>query len=123
MRKEIPRSRSDGRRAKIVVALAACLALGWTCIGDAVDRPPDAARQPDTRQKIAELERSFWQCELAASAGTLDAVTAAHCDAITDELKKRKFGGDFERLLQWWQQNKLALPRGIEASQEAKAEV
>jgi hypothetical protein len=121
MRKEIPRSRSDGRRAKIVVALAACLALGWTCIGDAVDRPPDAVRQPDTRQRIAELEKTFWQCEQAASTGMIDAAMAAYCDAVADELKKRKFGGDFERLLQWWQQNKLAWSPGTESGPVAEA--
>jgi hypothetical protein len=96
------------RSAKTIAAFAIGLALGWTSIGDAIDRPPEVDRHADTRQRVVELEKTFWECEHAASARMLDAVMAAHCDAVTDELKKRKFGGDFERLLQWWQQNRLA---------------
>lgn len=114
MRKEILRSRPAGRCARILVALAAGLALGWTGLGDAVDRPRDVVKQPDVRQRIAELEENFWQCEHASSDGMIDAAMAAHCDAVTDELKKRKFGGDFERLLQWWHQNRLAHDQSAE---------
>jgi hypothetical protein len=116
MRKEILRNRPAGRCARILVALAAGLALGWTGLGDAVDRPRDVVKQLDVRQRIAELEKTFWQCEHAASDGGIDAAMAAHCDAVTDELKKRKFGGDFERLLQWWQLNKLALISRMEVN-------
>jgi hypothetical protein len=108
MGKEVLGKRPDGYGARAAAALAVGLALGWTGAGDAVDRPPGVDRQVDARERVAELEKTFWQCEQAAGAKTLDAVMAAHCDAVTDELKKRKFGGDFERLLQWWQQNRLA---------------
>jgi hypothetical protein len=33
---------------------------------------------------------------------------AAACIAITDELKRMKFDGDFDRLVGWWKLNKVA---------------
>lgn len=122
MRKEALSNRPAGRCARTAVALAAGLALGWTCLGNAFDRQPNAAGDPDARQRIVDLEKIFWQCERAAGAGMLDAATAAQCDAVTDELRKRKFGGDSERLLQWWQQNRIALRRSIEVNRGAKIE-
>ena len=33
---------------------------------------------------------------------------AVACIAITDELKRTKFDGDFDRLVAWWNVNKVA---------------
>jgi hypothetical protein len=57
---------------------------------------------------VAALENAFWICEyVATTRGTGGSQTAA-CVAVYDELKARKFGGDFDRLVQWWQDNRVA---------------
>jgi hypothetical protein len=34
--------------------------------------------------------------------------TDRHRARVTDELKEHKFGGDYERLVHWWRERKLA---------------
>jgi len=51
--------------------------------------------------KWAELEKTFWICDHATT-------KAVVCGAITDELRREKFDGDFEKLLIWWRLNRAA---------------
>jgi hypothetical protein len=67
----------------------------------------------------AHLEASFWQCDFRATRGTLPLALAPGCQAITDELKRRQFGDDFDRLLSWWQQHKAAQHAQLEAEGQA----
>ena len=64
----------------------------------------------------AELEATFWTCDYAATVHGVDRDTAVLCQTAMDELKKKRFGGSFERLLEWWSANKAeqyaALDRG-----------
>jgi hypothetical protein len=72
---------------------------------------------------IAEIERVFWVCDHQASRGLLDSGTAESCGRATELLKARRFGGDFQRLLVWWQQHKaeqhLALDQATAARRVA----
>lgn len=54
----------------------------------------------------AEVEKSFWDCEFAATQGAIDLDEAAACNVIYEHLKTDKFLGDFERFLVWWKENK-----------------
>ena len=58
--------------------------------------------------KWAELEKTFWMCDHAATKGMVDVSQAALCGAVTDELRREKFDGNFEKLLTWWRLNKAA---------------
>jgi hypothetical protein len=58
--------------------------------------------------KWAELEKTFWMCDHAAIKGMIDVNQAVVCGAITDELRREKFDGDFDKLLTWWRLNKAA---------------
>ena len=58
--------------------------------------------------RVADLEKAFWMCDYAATTRGVHAIPASMCSAVTDELKTKKFGGDFEQMLGWWRQNKLA---------------
>jgi len=62
---------------------------------------------------VLDLERAFWLCEHAATTGAVDASTGALCDVVTDELKAKKFGGDFGALLAWWHENKAVQHRAL----------
>ncbi|MEO8186704.1 MAG: hypothetical protein ABI580_04985 [Burkholderiaceae bacterium] len=53
-----------------------------------------------------ELERLFWMCDYAATAGTLEANEVEMCGAATEALQRIKLDGDSEKLLAWWRLNK-----------------
>ena len=59
-----------------------------------------------TDMRPEEMEKAFWDCEFAATQGVIDLDVAAGCSEIYEHLKKEKFGGDFKRVLLWWQENK-----------------
>ena len=88
-----------------IAALAALLvgsALGQEGSKAAVQTPV----QQLTSVRTADLERAFWVCEyVATTRGNADIAT---CTAVYEALMQRKFGGDFEVLRKWWQQNKAA---------------
>lgn len=52
------------------------------------------------------LERLFWMCDYAATAGTLQDNEIEMCGVVTEQLRLSKFEGDFEKLLTWWRLNK-----------------
>jgi hypothetical protein len=72
----------------------------------------------------AALESAFWNCDVLATREMLPLSVGIDCVMLTDELKRRRFDGDFSRLLAWWQQHKAAehAARGAEVdSAEAQA--
>ena len=56
----------------------------------------------------AALERAFWDCDVLATHQALPLSLGAHCAMLGDELKARRFGGDFADMLAWWQEHKAA---------------
>jgi hypothetical protein len=68
------------------------------------------------------LEARFWACDVASTHTVLSLSEGAQCVRWQDELKQRRFGGDFERLLAWWrahkaEQHALRLPPQVSAAQ------
>jgi hypothetical protein len=68
------------------------------------------------------LEARFWACDVASTHMVLSAAEGAQCVRWQDELKQRRFGGDFERLLAWWRTHKAEqharrLPALVNAAQ------
>jgi hypothetical protein len=55
---------------------------------------------------MEQLEKSFWACDYAATIAGIYATPISYCSGVTDELKLRKFGGDFGELLTWWRLKK-----------------
>ena len=70
---------------------------------------------------MAELERVFWHCDYVATRQGIQAAPVAACRLATEELKKRKFGGSFEKLLVWWRQNKATEHGRLERGEENSA--
>lgn len=50
---------------------------------------------------IGDLQQAYLACNRAASRVRLDAATVAGCSVVSDELQRRAFGGDSERLAAW----------------------
>jgi hypothetical protein len=68
---------------------------------------------------IADLEQAFWVCDYTAATRRASDVQIGICADAYDALKARKFAGDFEALLLWWQHNKAdryARLKSIESS-------
>lgn len=86
--------------------------------GSACAQPSDAAIVP-LPLSDAELETAFWDCDALATREVLSPSDGAQCAILSDELKQRRFDGDFARLLAWWRDNKA---REHAAREEAAAD-
>lgn len=58
------------------------------------------------RLTLAQLEDRFWTCDLLATRHVLTGQDGAQCALWTDEFKQRRFGGDLDQLVAWWQARK-----------------
>jgi hypothetical protein len=50
----------------------------------------------------AQLKQIYLACDRASSSTRLSVQEAMKCSVVSEELKQREFGGDFERMLAWW---------------------
>jgi hypothetical protein len=92
-----------------MIPLALAIALAWPVPG------PAAVEGRDERRSLAGLEKAYWACDRAsATHGVLDMDVAAACGAVIGELQRRKFGGDFNAMLAWWQRNKAREHRRLD---------
>lgn len=61
---------------------------------------------PERRQlsafSVPQLKAIYLECDQLASATLLDFDTVALCSMVSDELLERGFGGNFQKLLDWW---------------------
>jgi hypothetical protein len=84
---------------------AACMAV---CVGLVTlipeMAPPAHAQSPDpvrANMPMDQLKSTYLDCERAAMAGDLNAGAIGHCSIVYEELKRRAFGGNFQRLKVW----------------------
>lgn len=81
-----------------------------------------AAAQPPAFEHLddAAIENAFWHCDARATQVVLDAGEGVLCERLADALKQRRFGGDFSRLLAWWQERKAIehAQRGVGSAPE-----
>jgi hypothetical protein len=115
-----------GKQASTLSKLAAAVIAATVGCGSASAQQSPGAPVPSaiqvqlTRVNLTDLETAFWACEYAATVG--GNATIASCTAVYDALKERKFGGDFDGLLRWWQQNRVSEYRRLEGeAQVARA--
>ena len=92
--------------------LAAALSLA------SLARP--AAAEPMRSSVVAlpldHLKTSYLACDKAATEAVLEPADYQRCAMVGDELLKRGFDGDLDRLLAWWRVEK---PRFAQAQAEA----
>ncbi len=93
--------------ALMVFGLASSLAWG-------ADHAAPASESP--APNVGELEKAFWACDYIATTRGVLAAPVVTCRYVTDELQKEKFGGDYDRMLAWWRQNKVAEHRKLAQS-------
>jgi len=66
------------------------------------------APAPTVARGVADLEKAFWVCDYIATNRGVDHTPADVCAAVTEDLKNEKFQGDFEAMVAWWRDNKVA---------------
>jgi len=94
--------------AALVAVAVALVCNGGSALAQEPQRAPSAQPAHLVSVRLADLEDAFWICDYTATTRRAPAADIATCSAIYDALKERKFGGDFDKLLYWWQQNKVA---------------
>ena len=71
--------------------------------------------------ELADLEKAFWICDYEATTYGIGNVNAEVCLVVTEDLKRVKFGGDFEALADWWRDQKYGVHEALERAREAQA--
>lgn len=93
--------------------------------GTVVEQGASAQRAIDTQHVVAampvvvaieQLEWAFWMCDYASTDRSFQPVDAMACSVVTEDLKKRRFGGDFDAMYTWWQGARVTAHRAIEAA-------
>ena len=70
---------------------------------------------------LADLEKSFWICDYAATTYGVDMVDGDACGTVYEGLKRVKFGGDFDALVDWWSEHKATEHEALELAGIAHA--
>ena len=65
---------------------------------------------------MADLEQGFWACDYLGTTRGVHGAPMELCGAIYDELKARKFGNDYDQLVEWWRSNKVVEHGKLEAA-------
>jgi hypothetical protein len=91
--------------------LAAVAALGVALTGIANPLTDEQSAEHESVSsalpfETVELERAFWICDYIATTEGVLAAPIALCATVTHELEQIKFGGDYDRMLAWWRENK-----------------
>jgi hypothetical protein len=95
------------RGARILAACLLSLYITSAHSSELVDRQAAPFAPDPVALNGPDLEQAFWACDHLATTRGPDATPVDFCAAVYDELKKRKFGGDFTALLGWWKVNKV----------------
>jgi hypothetical protein len=107
---------------KAVALAAAAAALAWYATDAHAASRLDVPRPAEARPASVpdgDLEDIFWLCDYAATVGFVDPDDRESCSAITDRLKAERFGGDFERMLEWWQANRTVRHQRLDETGDA----
>lgn len=109
----------DAQSARSTTALRIIVGISLLAACVMVLAETEASTAPDpvpTELSAEQLERAFWACDHAASTRGVDTGEGMACSVITDALKRQKFGGSFEGLLDWWRETKDAAYSALEST-------
>lgn len=81
--------------------IVALVLVSSAALAQVADKIPEIEALP-----MDKLESVHWDCDYMASVNMVDVSDAAICSAVYERLKAEKFGGDFNKMLAWWKENK-----------------
>ena len=98
------------RVVSVTTTVITTIGLLLGSIGSTLAQPPRrmlaAPTSQPTSATLSVLEDALWVCDyLATTRGSSDIATFT---AVYESLKDRKFAGDFDALVSWLRQNKVA---------------
>ena len=109
----------------VLTRAAALTSLSLVLVFNGADASARDARQPASSATalasvpLDALEAAFWHCDyVATTRGPIGDLT--NCVVVYDALKERKFGGDFDQLVAWWNRDKV-VQHALHAQAEAAA--
>lgn len=110
-----PRGLADvGAVARAVAATTLALSCA-AALAQAQSVAPQDGRVRGLSDASSSLERAFWACDHAATRHPLDSGDAMACSVVSENLKRTRFGGDFDAMLAWWRKNRVAEHRALDA--------
>jgi hypothetical protein len=85
----------------------ATMPIGLLCMTAQAFLPQDLAIE---HASSSQLRAAYVECDRRSSQSRVDLNFMIACERVGALLRERDFGGDFERLLQWWRQAREAPP-------------
>ena len=105
----ISNDRCPALATPLPAALLVSAVLGCHGAATWAEERAQSGRSPSNAGEVASsLENAFWACDYAATTRGVLGAEGAKCGEIYEDVKRRKFRGDFRALLVWWQRNKAA---------------
>lgn len=123
-RKVISNQRPAASTIRLPAALLVAATLSCLCAQTYAEEPARSSRSKESvsaRQAAADLEKEFWACDHAATTRGVWGEEGALCGEVYENLKKSKFGGDFQVMLSWWQRNKTVEHQALAAASRMAA--
>jgi hypothetical protein len=116
MRNGIGTSRAIGghmtHHRSISTAATTAASLLLATIASSLHAQPLDSRHAAVDREVHALKAAYLRCDQAATERLLGIDDAASCSVIYEKLLKVGFGGDFKRLLAWWQTERVTNARG-----------
>ncbi len=121
-------STSTGHRPtspRFAAALALAIALNITWGSAASAQGCEGTPTPPVvpSQATSDLEKAYWACDHATTHQAFDRATAMTCSVIYEELKAKKFNGDFCRMLAWWRQQRDVRQQALNTSERQRSQL
>ena len=108
-RKTLQSRTTTALRVVVAVSIAAACILAFAQARAEASGSAQAVAGAPAAADFDALERVFWVCDRAATLHGVNGVDGMACANATEQLKLQKFGGDFDAMLAWWQDNKAAM--------------
>ncbi len=106
----------------VVASLIAAAFISIPCAyAEAFEEDFPAVETEVAANELADLEKAFWICDYEATIYGVGEVDAEACGTVTEGLKRVKFGGDSDAMVDWWRDQKYAVHDALERAHEAQA--
>ena len=107
-------------RVVVAFSLAAACVMALAEVEGAAPAASPSRAQDRGEVDIAELERTFWACDRAATIDGVSGSDGIACSIATELLKQQRFNGDFAAMLAWWQEHKAAAHQALAQDEQGE---
>lgn len=89
------------------------LRIGFFLMSCSLSAHGQPGRDESAGLSAEQLKTSYLMCDRRANREFLELADAVFCSHISETLKHKVFGGDFDKLLEWWRAHKLSEPSAV----------